>query len=98
MKYRGRVVSLLVTSDQATAAAVSVDGEPRVIGSQVEGLKVVSVNGSRHAVMLVSDLEEHQLTQLARVVSLPLVQHLAGRGADPTALTARLFVRPLWPE
>jgi hypothetical protein len=40
----------------------------------MDGLSVVSVNGSRHAVMLVSDLGNSELAQLAGILSLPLVQ------------------------
>lgn len=86
LQYRGRVVSLLVTAnDRATAAAASAEAIPHVIGRPVDGLSVVSVNGSRHAVMLVSDLDNEALTELAGIVSLPLVQRLG----DVTALETR---------
>ena len=91
MQYRGRVVSLLVTSNESAAA----EAIPRVIGHPAEGLSVVSVNGSRHAVMLVSDLEKPQLTQLARIVSLPLAQTLADVTSDRTKTTAWLLIPPV---
>ena len=92
LQYRGRVVSLLVTAnDRATAAAESAEAIPHVIGRPMEGLSVVSVNGSRHAVMLVSDLEKNELTQLAGIVSLPLAQRLADATSDRTKTIAWLF-------
>lgn len=93
LQYRGRVVSLLVTANDRTAAATeSAEAIPHVIGRPMEGLSVVSVNGSRHAVMLVSDLEKNELTQLARIVSLPLAQRLADAASNRTKTTAWLFV------
>ena len=92
LQYRGRVVSLLVTAnDRATAAAESAEAIPHVIGRPMDGLSVVSVNGSRHAVMLVSDLENNELTQLAGIVSLPLVRRLADVTSDRTKPTAWPF-------
>lgn len=96
LRYRGRVVSLLVTAnDSMTADAESAAATPHIIGQPVDGLSVVSVNGSRHAVMLVSDLEKNELRQLAGIVSLPLVEHLADAGSDRTKTTAWLFVPPV---
>ena len=93
LKYRGRVVSLLVTEDdRATIAAEAI---PHVIGRPMDGLSVVSVNGSRHAVMLVSDLKSSELTQLARIVSLPLAQRLADASADRANTTAWLLTPPV---
>jgi hypothetical protein len=96
LRYRGRVVSLLVTAnDGATAAAESTEAIPHVIGRPMEGLSVVSVNGSRHAVMLVGDLEHNELTQLAGIVSLPLVQRLGDVTSDRAKPTAWLFAQPV---
>jgi hypothetical protein len=97
LRYRDRVVSLLVTTTGTRAARSSVT-IPRVIGRPLEGLSVVAVNGTRHAVMLVGDLDPRELTQLAGIVSLPLVQQLAGGQPDPSTMTASLFVHPLQPE
>jgi hypothetical protein len=95
LQYRGRVVSLLVTeNDRATVAIESAAAIPHVIGRPMDGLSVVSVNGSRHAVMLVSDLEDKELTQLAGIVSLPLVQRL-GDVSDRAKPTAWLFAQPV---
>lgn len=91
LEYRGRVVSLLVTANDTAMAASSSEAIPHVIGRPMEGLSVVSVNGSRHAVMLVSDLEKNELTQLAGFVSLPLVQRLGDVASDPTNPTGRLL-------
>jgi hypothetical protein len=95
LQYRGRVVSLLVTANDGATAIDSAEAIPQVIGRPIDGLSVVSVNGSRHAVMLVSDLEDNQLTQLARVVSLPLAQRLADVTADRTKTTAWLLIPPV---
>jgi hypothetical protein len=96
LQYRGRVVSLLVTAnDRATAAPESAAAIPHLIGRPVDGLSVVSVNGSRHAIMLVSDLERTELTQLARIVSLPLVERLADARPERSNTTASLFGRPI---
>ena len=96
LQYRGRVVSLLVAANDRTAAdAESAAAIPHVIGRPLDGLSVVSVNGSRHAVMLVSDLEKNDLTQLAGLVSVPLVQRLAGVASDRTKTTAWVFVPPV---
>jgi hypothetical protein len=61
----------------------------------MNGLSVVSVNGSRHAIMLVSDLDRTELTQLAGIVSLPLAERLADVTPDRTNPTAWLFARPV---
>jgi hypothetical protein len=96
LRYHDRVVSLLVTA--ATSPATSSNTVPRVIGRPFEGLSVVSVNGTRHAVMLVSDLDTRELTQLAGIVAVPLVQQLADGRSDRSSLTATLLVPPLQPE
>jgi hypothetical protein len=93
LQYRGRVVSLLVTANDA--AAGSAEAIPHVIGRPTEGLSVVSVNGARHAVMLVGDLEQSELTQLAGIVSLPLAERLADGIADSPDTTAGLFGPPV---
>jgi len=89
LQYRGRVVSLLLT---ATASATRPDLTPRAIGRPLDGLSAVSVNASRHAVMLVSDLANDELTQLSQMLSLPLVERLEGArhnpGTETTFLTA----------
>jgi hypothetical protein len=96
LQYRGRVVSLLVTAnDRTTSAADSATATPHVIGRPMNGLSVVSVNGSRHAIMLVGDLERTELTQLAGIVSLPLVERLADVTPDRTKPTAWLFAQPV---
>jgi hypothetical protein len=59
----------------------------------MDGLSVVSVNGSRHAIMFVGDLGTGELTQLSEAVSVPLVRRLesvtlnpVGWSGSPTAL------------
>ena len=85
----------MTANDRATGAAESAEAIPHVIGRPMEGLSVVSVNGSRHAVMLVSDLEKNELTQLAGIVSQPLVQRLGAVTSDRTKPTAWLVAPPI---
>jgi hypothetical protein len=96
LQYRGRVVSLLVTvSDRTTAVTASAEAIPHVIGHPIEGLSVVSVDGSRHAIMLVSDLEKNELRQLAKIVSVPLAQRLADATSDRTKTIAWSIAPPV---
>jgi hypothetical protein len=78
MEYRGRVVSLLMTADDETGSAGR-DAIPHVIGRPMNGLSVVSVNGTRHAILLVSDLDSGELAQLSESVSVPLARRLEVR-------------------
>jgi hypothetical protein len=95
LDYRGRVVSLLVTERDAEAGApLSVGPMPHVHGSPENGLSVVSVRGTRHTILLVGDLQDHELVDLSTRVSVPLAQQLEGRTVLPergalAALTAR---------
>jgi hypothetical protein len=74
MKYRGRVVSLLMTAnDRAEVAQAAI---PRLIGQPLNGLSVMSVNGTHHAILLVSDLDGTELAQLSNAVSVPLARRL----------------------
>jgi hypothetical protein len=80
MEYRGRVVSLLMTpNEEAGAAREPGDELPHLIGRPKDGLSGVSVDGSRHAILLVSDLGTDELTQLSKRVSGPLAQRMDGR-------------------
>lgn len=91
LRHRDRIVSLLVTmNDDASDDDVRGDSSPHVHGSPVNGLTVVSVRATRHAVLLVGDLGEHELTRLSKAVSVPLAQQLQGSAMlpDPTALAA----------
>ena len=95
LQYRGRVVSLLMTvNGGATGPAASAEVSPRVIGRLMDGLSVVSVNGSRHAIVLVSDLGNAELIQLSQTVSVPLVQRLGGVTHNPGRDTAFMTARP----
>ena len=60
----------------------------------MEGLSVVSVNGSHHAILLVSDLGSADLVQLSNVVSVPLAGRLerSVNTGDLGQLAALLFV------
>ncbi len=89
MQYKGRVVSLLMTAnDGVTGSADVVDGGPHLIGQPADGLSVVSVSGSRHAILLVSDLGSDELTELSRTVALPLAQRVASLGPGKTTTPA----------
>jgi hypothetical protein len=61
----------------------------------VDGFSVVSVNGSRHAIVLVSDLGSAELTELSQLVSLPLVQRLGGVMPNRSTQAAFLTARPV---
>jgi hypothetical protein len=94
LQYQGHVVSLLVTANVGpTTAAETAIAAPQVIG-RTDGLSVVSVNGTRHAVLLVSDLTSAELTQLSEAVSLPLAQRLAERLRADRATMASLYILP----
>jgi hypothetical protein len=96
LQYRGRVVSLLVTAtDGATGAAESADAIPHAIGRPIDGLSVVLVNGTRHAILLVGDLGGTELAQLSRIVSLPLAQRLGRLNPDRSTPAAWLIVPPV---
>ena len=93
MEYRGRVVSLLMTANEGAAVSTdTADALPHVIGRPTNGLSVVSVNGATHAILLVSDLESPELTQLSRIVSVPLAQRLQGSLLPDRSALAALFV------
>ena len=76
MKYRGRVVSLLMTANDGGTRHVGRDAIPGVIGRPMDGLSVVLINGTHHAILLVSDLDSTELTQLSTAVSVPLARSL----------------------
>ncbi len=91
MEYRGRVVSLLMTASDAVAGGPATTAIPHVIGAPVDGLSVVSVDMARHAILLVSDLDRAELTQLSRTVAMPLARQLeAAATPPPSALMALL--------
>ena len=76
MEYHGRVVSLLMTTNDGGTGNVGQDAIPHLIGRPMNGLSVVSVNGTHHAILLVSDLDSAELAQLSRAVSVPLARRL----------------------
>jgi hypothetical protein len=95
LQYQGHVVSLLVTANAgSTRAADTAIALPHVMGRPTNGLSVVSVNGSRYAVLLVSDLGSAELTQLSQAVSLPLARRLAERFVPGGDTLASLYVLP----
>jgi hypothetical protein len=97
MQYRGRVVSLLMTADDGRGGAGQ-DAIPHVIGRPLNGLSVVSVNGARHAVLLVSDLDRAELAELSNAIAVPLTRRLeVGRSPAPGTLASLQFERPFEP-
>lgn len=96
LQYGGRVVSLLLTANDGTIGpATRPDLTPHAIGSPVDGLSAVSIDGSRHAVMLVSDLGQAELTQLSQMISLPLVERLGGAKHNPSTETTFITAQEL---
>ena len=95
MEYRGRVVSLLLTpNEEAGTAREPGEALPHPIGRPKDGLSVVSVDRSRHAILLVSDLGTDELTQLSKVVSVPLAQRLDARISSVDRHTVALLRVP----
>jgi hypothetical protein len=94
MQYGGRVVSLLITADDGAAGGPQSDPTPHLLGRPGEELSVVSVSGTRHAVLLVSDLDSLALTQLSKTVSVPLAQRLQGSLRGDPGILATLFDLP----
>jgi hypothetical protein len=76
MRYHGRVVSLLMTADDAGPGGIGGDAAPHVIGRPVKGLSVMSVAGAHHALLLVGNLNDAELAELSRAVSVPLARRL----------------------
>jgi hypothetical protein len=76
MEYHGRVVSLLMTANDGGPSGIGQDAVPHVIGRPMNGLSVMSVNGTHHAILLVSDLDSADLAELSRAVSVPLARRL----------------------
>lgn len=85
LQYREHVVSLLVTADDARPGGVMIS--PHLHQTTVNGLSVASVRGAHHAILLVSDIEGRELTQLSTTVSVPLVNQLL-LGSSPIASKA----------
>jgi hypothetical protein len=79
LEYHGRVVSLLLTREDGDRSDASMPREDaaQVHGRSATGLTVVSVRGSAHTILLVSDLEAQDLVRLSEAVSKPLAQKLA---------------------
>ena len=102
LDYRGHVVSLLVTAnkpDDASGPSAPMGSTPYLLRTSLNRLTVVAVRVPHHAVVLVSDLEEQELTQLSNAVSVPLARRLAGRVIvpDPGTLAALDRAQPSIP-
>ena len=88
MQYRGSVVSLLMTATTGDGG----DATPHLIGRPIDGLSVVAVNGARHAILLVSDLDSVELTQLSGAISIPLARLTGAAVWDDRCLRTRARV------
>lgn len=95
LQYRQHVVSLLVTGDDEAAGSIALppDLNPHLRGGPVNGLSVASIRRAHHAILLVSDLEGRELTQLSTTVSVPLVEQLVS-GLIPPAPNAMAAFYP----
>jgi len=95
MAYRGHVVSLLMTRASSTLSLAGLtDPGPHPIGRSRNGLSVVSLAGADHAILLVSDLGNAELTQLSTVIATPLAQRLVGGLAAPNAVAVAWLHEP----
>lgn len=95
MEYRGHVVSLLMTTASPTLSLPWLaDPRPHPIGRSRNGLSVVSLDGADHAILLVSDLGNAELTQLSTVIATPLVQRLVGGLPAPNAVAVAWLQAP----
>src|SRR4029079_1521854 len=96
MEYHGRVVSLLMTGNDGATSDIGPTAIPQIIGHPLNGLSVLSVNGTHHAILLVSDLESADLVQLPHAVSVPLARRLeVSLLPDRGAFASLQFERPL---
>lgn len=94
LHYQGRVVSLLVTAlDGASGESAAAEAAPYLLGRPIEGFSVVSVPAARHAVLLVGDLSQRELTDLAGAISVPLSRQLLGSVEPPPRELAQLVLR-----
>jgi hypothetical protein len=92
MQYRGRVVSLLVTARDGLTRPADIDSAgPHLNGRPIDGLSVVAVHGPRHAILLVSDLERAELTELSNIVATPLARRLDASVRHPHGTLAALL-------
>jgi putative zinc finger protein len=82
LEYQGKLVSLLLTQDDGNLSDGSMgrDAAAHVHGPFATGFTVVSVRGSGHTVLLVSDLATDDLVRLSDAISRPLAQKLAESG------------------
>ncbi len=81
LRYRGRVVSFLVTDIEPTKGAqpksLRTSADPQVITcSEFEGYKVSCFETARHAVFVVSDLPEDENLALARALAPSVFAHI----------------------
>ena len=92
-EYREHVVSLLITADDRRPE-MPPDLGPHLHGAPVNGLSVASIRGARHAILLVSDLQGHELTHLSTAVSVPLVDQLLVSGQVPAGSSSIAALSP----
>jgi hypothetical protein len=83
LQFRQKKVSLLVTDDVNASADTIPPIPPDVTFDEssvasVDGMAIVSLRTTRHAIFLTGDVDRAELTSLANAIAGPLVQHLAG--------------------
>ena len=67
MRYRGRVVSLLLTASASSAPLER---------TSINGFSVRAVPATDHTILLVSDLAQQDLDPLAQAISIPLARQI----------------------
>jgi anti-sigma factor RsiW len=76
LRYKGQAVSLLVTDERRSMLAMADTGVSPMPAT--DGFHVASFHGPRHAVFLVSSLNDDDLQEVARAMAGPVSRALAG--------------------
>jgi hypothetical protein len=80
LRYRGQLVSVLVTARDDPAAANQRGGATPAIASLhgVEGFEAATFSAPRHVVFVVSALDAQDTVAVAKTIADSVYQHLAG--------------------
>ncbi|HEV3060255.1 MAG TPA: zf-HC2 domain-containing protein [Vicinamibacterales bacterium] len=80
LRYRGQLVSVLVTArDDRTAGSNPSASSPAIASLHgVEGFEAATFSAPRHVVFVVSALDAHDTLAVARTIADSVYQHLAG--------------------
>jgi hypothetical protein len=80
LRYRGQLVSVLITARDDQAPATERRGSTPAIASlhRVEGFEAATFNASKHVVFVVSALDTRDTLAVARTIADSMYQHLAG--------------------